>query len=391
MNKVLITGARAPVALHLARVFSAAGCEVAVADTLSRPLAASSNTISRYVKLPRPDRLPDEFLRALRRELEHFRPDLVVPTCEEVFYLAWAFEAGARGASLFAPPLAVLTRAHSKALLQADAAACGMATPATTLIDSREALACVRPLAKDLVFKPVWSRFATRVLIRPEPRALDAIVPTSESPWVAQEFMPGEEICCYALARDGALLGWAAYRPAHRAGAGAGVYYVPVRDDAIAAACQAYVSATRWTGQISFDFRRDAAGTLRVLECNPRATSGVFFFGARAGLARSFLDGARVEPDIDAPLMIPTAMWIYGLLDALAAGRFAAWRRDLAAARDALDWPGDRLPLTAQPLAMAELAGIALSERMSLLAASTAGIAWNGAPIGKPCTPAAVG
>jgi predicted ATP-grasp superfamily ATP-dependent carboligase len=387
VTRVLITGARAPVALHLARLLKSAGCEIVLADTLAAPLAASSQAVSDYIQLPPPDTQSAAFLSALRQALSHHRPELVIPTCEEVFYLAWAFETGAFQIdavtpTLFAPSFALLARAHNKAIFAEDALAFGLAPPATQLITGKAALDRLTPQSRSLVFKPVWSRFADRVLICPDPGQLAALAPTRDAPWIAQEFISGEEICCYSVASSGKLLSLAAYRPTHRAGKGAGIYFTPVDDEPLAADCAAYIRQTRWTGQISFDFRRDQHGRLRVLECNPRATSGVHFFGPGSRLSGTFLSGRPSQPSIDGPLMIPAAMWLYGLPASIGRWQIQAWWRDLTAARDALAWPGDRLPTLAQPRALAELAGLALRERKSLIAASTEGIAWNGAPIG---------
>ncbi len=80
MKKVLITGARAPVALHLARLFSDSGMDVILADTLTAPLARWSPACARYVQLPKPDVSPDAFADALAALVEETAPTLVVPT-----------------------------------------------------------------------------------------------------------------------------------------------------------------------------------------------------------------------------------------------------------------------------------------------------------------------
>jgi len=383
MTRILLTGARAPVALHLARLLWADGCEVLLADTLCAPLARHSRACSRYFRLPEPATDPDAFAAALAGIIETERPSHVVPTCEEVFYLAWAFASRRLDARLLAPDFATLARAHDKAVFAADARAFGLAPPQTLRIADKTGLDQVRDKAGELVMKPVWSRFACRTLIAPDPAALAHIVPTPAEPWVAQELIAGEELCAYAIAHAGRVATLSIYRPTHRAGLGAGVCFEPTRDESVAADVAAYVAATRWTGQISFDFRRDAAGRPRVLECNPRATSGVHFYGPGSGLSATLLAGEPARPDVTRPLMIPGAMLTYGLREALRSRRLARWMRDMRTARDALAWPGDRLPAMAQPRAIAELVRIARRTGTSLTEASTAGIAWNGAPIGR--------
>ena len=45
----------------------------------------------------------------------------------------------------------------------------GLAVQETTLFSSRDDLEAVRGRSRHLVFKPVWSRFASHVLLRPTP------------------------------------------------------------------------------------------------------------------------------------------------------------------------------------------------------------------------------
>ncbi|MCP5080227.1 MAG: hypothetical protein GY948_00850 [Alphaproteobacteria bacterium] len=379
MNRVLITGARAPVALHLARLFSDSGMEVILADTLTAPLARWSPACARYVQLPKPDVSPDAFADALAALVAETAPTLVVPTCEEVFYVAWAFAQRPINTRLLAPSFDRLAHAHNKAQFAEDALAFGLEPPASWRVNTIQDLEKLKPQSRDLVFKPEWSRFGTSTLIRPSATALEPIVPTPISPWVAQEFVAGEELCAYAVATEGRVAALSIYRPTYRAGMGAGIFLKPVHDEAIAADVGAYVSATCWNGQISFDFCRDTAGRPRVLECNPRTTSGVHFFGKGSSLPGSMLAGAPCPPTVSHPLMIPAAMWVYSLKKAIREGQLKTWWQDYSKARDALSWPGDRLPLHAQPLSLWELARHAWRDGTSLLAASTKDIAWNGA------------
>ena len=81
--------------------------------------------------------------------------------------------------------------------------------------------------------------------------------------------------------------------------------------------------------------------------------------------------------------MIPAAMVIYALLPAARARRIGRWSRDFLRARNAMAWPGDRLSPWVQPRAIGELAAIARRTGTSLIEASTAGIAWDGRPMGS--------
>ncbi|TIV22052.1 MAG: hypothetical protein E5W02_09510, partial [Mesorhizobium sp.] len=251
--------------------------------------------------------------------------------------------------------------------------------PETTLLNSRDDLETVRGHSRDLVFKPVWSRFASHVLLRSTPDFLDAIAPSPAMPWVAQRFVEGEEISAYAVAREGKLKALVLYRCPYRAGKGAGIFFERVEDEAARDLVERIVAGTTWTGQISFDLMREPDGRVLPLECNPRAVSGLHFFRDPARFAAAVLgDGPEVGPDVTVPQTVRLAMWIYGLPVALRSGGLARFRKAIREGQELLDWPGDSAPVRVQWPALAEIAGMAWRERISLQTASTRDIEWNG-------------
>lgn len=381
MSNLLITGARAPVALHLARLFTTAGHRVWLADTHRFPLSRATRFAEGYVRLPSPHDGVADYGRAVEVAVAAHRIDLVVPTCEEVFFLAAARDLHRAAIELFAPPFHTLARAHHKAVFASEATGLGADPPRTDLVASVDELTDVAD-AGERVLKPAWSRFASRVLVRPDPSDLTALRPSPPDPWLVQDYLPGDEICCYAVARNGLLLAFAAYRPLHRAGLGAGIAFEPVEEPVARRFVAGYAARQRWTGQLSFDFRRDAHGALHVLECNPRATSGLHFFAAGDGLPRTILAGASASPTDLRPMTVPLAMLVYGLPAALRRGRGRDWWADVRRMGDILDFPGDRLFFGAQLLSLAEIALIAARQRRTLQQAATWDIEWNGEPLG---------
>lgn len=382
MTTVLVTGARAPVALHMARCLAGAGLRVLLADSLRRPVAAASGCHHGFHRLPPPRHDPAGYGAAVAGLIAREGVDLVVPTCEEVFYLAQLWQDQPPEARLFAPPLALLAEAHDKFAFIRRCEALGLAVPRTLRIDSPAALAALAPQAGGLVFKPVWSRFASRVMIRPAADQLAQIVPTPAAPWVAQDYVAGEEICAYALAHHGRLTALSAYRGLYRAGRGASVAFAPLDDPQLRRFVAGYVAGTGWTGQISFDLIRRADGVVLPLECNPRATSGLHFFRG-AGLARAIVapDGPAlpVGPDVTCPQGVRLALWLYGLPGAVRRGQMRRFRQALREVEDVLDPTGrDPGPRRAQFGALCEIAGRALRHQTSLQRAATWDIEWDG-------------
>ncbi|WP_421591709.1 ATP-grasp domain-containing protein [Shinella sp. M27] len=378
-KSVLITGARAPVALHLARLFHGAGWRVVLADTPASPLSAASLACARYVRLPPPRFERQGYGDAVAALVKREDISLVLPTCEEVFYLAAVWRERNPAARLFAPDSDLLARAHNKFDFIELCKDLGLAAPETTLIRDRTGLAAISGSTSRLVFKPAWSRFASRVLLRPRPEELDALAPTPQAPWVAQEFLEGEEFSAYAIANEGRLQAFSLYRSVYRAGKGAGIYFVPVENGAAKAFVSRFAAGTGWTGQLSFDLIRRPDGSVLPLECNPRATSGLHFFRDPQAFAAVIAAGeGTVEPDVVRPQTVRLALWLYGLPAALRSGAIGGFLRNLKGADELLDWPDDPAPKRAQWRALGEIAALALRHRISLQRASTRDIEWDG-------------
>ena len=378
---IIVTGARAPSALHLARVFHCAGHRVILADTFRYPMSRATRMKDSYVRLPSPRQGFSGYAAAVADLVARESPDLIVPTCEEVFYLAAVRDRRGIDMPLFAPDFDLLAKVHNKADFAAMAAGFGADPPRTWRLNCCEDLSGLSTPPDALVFKPAWSRFGSRVMIRPSESDIRKLRPTEVDPWVAQAYLPGEEISAYAVAVDGRLAAFQSYRPTYRVGHGAGVAFEAADVPVARAFVDALVSRLQWTGQISFDFRRDANGELHVIECNPRTTSGVHYFGPEDGLVQSFLEGRAAQASSTAPMTLPIAMLAYGLPYARRNQGFAQWRRDFAGMQDISHWRGDRRLLPSQLLALGEIAIRALREGKGLVETSVRDIEWDGEPL----------
>jgi len=378
VRTVVLSGARAPVALHWARLFKTAGWRVVLTDTFRMPISRATRFKDRYVRLPGPLGDFAAFLTALRRVLEEERPAFWMPTCEEVFFLAAARDLHGVALPLFAPPFQVLAAAHDK--FRFSRAVAGMSTeaPRSWLVKDDGDLAPLIPRSRELVFKPVWSRFGDRALRRPEPgRIADARFLAGEH-WVAQDYLPGVEVSAFALAHGGRVLAIQPYRGLFRASAGAAVAFAPFDDPQIEAFVAEYAAATGWTGQLSFDFRHDAQGRLFVIECNPRATSGLHFFAASDGLVEAAVGGCVARASNRRPMTLRLALATYGLADAITNRKLGEWRQAWSKCGDISAFPGDRGFLPVQVAALLEIAAIALRRRCSLKTAAMDDTEWNG-------------
>jgi hypothetical protein len=383
MSAVLITGARAPIALDLARSFAAAGFEAHLADSI-RPWAARLGRFApdRLHRLAPPRFAFQAFADDLARLVDRLDPVLIVPTCEEVFYLAVAAARLGISGRLFAPPPDLLRRLHSKVAFAELCRSVGVAAPQTRRVETPAALDAWRERSHRLVFKPEFSRFAARTLVRPGPAALGALVPTPWAPWAVQDFVAGEEVCLWSACRAGEVVAFAAYRPLWRLGRAAAYYFETDPDPAMLALARTLARATGATGHLSYDVIRRPDGTLAPIECNPRGVSGLHLFDAEPRLARALIGQTPLQEPRTRARHVGPAMWLFGAPDALLRGRLGAFRRDLARSRDVLVRPDAPLALAGALIDAGRFTLAGLSRGRSAAGQTTDDIEWNGEAIG---------
>ena len=112
--RILLTGARAPVTLDLARHFHRAGHEVHLADSMRWPVSRPTRAVRRTFRVAQPALAPGRFIDDLLSIVRRHKIDLVVPTCEEIFFLAAHLDRFAGLVPVFAEPLARLAPLHDK-------------------------------------------------------------------------------------------------------------------------------------------------------------------------------------------------------------------------------------------------------------------------------------
>ena len=384
-RRVLITGARAAAALDLARDFVAAGWDVHLADSRRVRMARWSRLSVRHHIYPSPREAREGFRACVRELVADEAIELVVPTCEEVYHLAAPALHAELGARLFAPDLATLRQLHDKLAFARACEAWGLPIPESHLLASADDVARFVPESEAWVFKPCFTRFGDSALIGPLPEALAQVSPTPETPWLAQRRVRGSEACFYAVAHRGELTAFVAYRSAWRLDGGASYAFEPLAETEAAPLreiAMRLASCAKIHGQFACDAIFDASGRPVLIECNPRATSGVHLLTGDGALARVLGDGGRgPAPEQEQPhtaAYLGPAMLVYGLPQALREARLSDWARLLAKGRDAISRPGDRRPILG---AMADAAAYFHEGRrhsISTTAATTRDIAWNG-------------
>lgn len=385
MPNVLILGARAPVAADHARRFAQQGWTVHVADSIPCRISGWSRAVRSTLALASPRFDPAAFVAGLSEAIRRHAIDLVVPTCEEVFYLSRYRHALPSSCRILVDDFDKLHSLHSKWEFLRLARECGGMPPDSAVVGS---IGEARDWARGLpvALKPEFSRFGVHVRLYPEGIPADAPELAEMGRWVVQHYRRGQELCSYSVAERGRLTAHAVYLPKYRLRRSSSYYFAHHASRRIEEFAARFVARQRFTGQVSFDWIDAGADTPAVIECNPRAISGVHLFGAADPLPAALAGDAPglVLPSTRRARMIAPVMASAGLAAALAQGRVGQWRDDFLAADDVIGVAGDRQPLAGASADLASYLLLALRRRCTLREAATRDIEWDGETLGQP-------
>jgi hypothetical protein len=379
MPSVLILGGRAPVALDHARRFHAAGWTVRIADSIPCRLSGWSNSVAETIAIAQPRYCPKAFAENLSTAIQKHAVDLVIPTCEEVFYLSRYRHLLPSQTRVFVDDFEKLRLLHSKWHFLELARDCGANVPASARVNS---IAQARHWAVDapLVLKPEFSRFGVHVRLYPNGLPADAEELHDMGVWVAQRYHAGTEFCSYSIADQGRLLAHVSYRPSYRIKQSSSYYFEPYPSEKIQSFVENFAKKINFTGQISFDWIEDNEGSMTVLECNPRAISGLHLFAQKDLLHQAFMGESNtcIRPSHQRPGMIAAIMLTAGLQNALATSTVKKWREDYWRADDVISSRGDRNTLFGGIFDLISYSRIAMTKKCNLREASTRDIEWDG-------------
>ena len=373
MTTALLTLGRLPKALEVARALHDAGVRVIIAEPFARHLSGTSRAVERsfVVTAPAVDR--QRYLAELRALVVQQGVDLVVPISEEIVHVSALHGQLPADCRLVSMPQAAILAVHDKGRFIETCRAAGVDAPESHPSDTARAAALAA--THDYVFKPVssCSGRGVRILRRGDP------VPACTGRAIVQQFVPGELVSSFSIARQGEVRVTVLYRAAVMQGTVAVCFErieVPaVVDEWI----RRFVAHTAFDGFVSFDLMIDAAGRVHGIECNPRATSGIHFVEPR-GLAAALLDPAGAAPPGLRPDRL--AQQFYPCLTETQKSMFTArFRRNLRcllAAREVTWDSRDPWPFIGMPYTAWNIIALAARERMTFGEVAMLDFAWSG-------------
>lgn len=359
MENILITGARAPIALELARSFYENGHRVVMADSLRLTVARWSKAVARYYLISSPRFQPDKFIKNIQTIIRDEQITHIIPTCEESFYVAnfkHNFDC-----HVWTADIALMDSLHNK-LSFVHILKRYIRVPETLVLSDFNDWAN----SENYVFKPIYSRFASSVIIGK--RITESYFSAEEKKhWIAQKRIQGKEICIYSIWDKGKLKAFSSYHPLLRAGIGAGIFFEGYNNKAVFEAIKTLGAKIHYTGQLSFDAIVDANDDTFFIECNPRGTSGGHLINSR--LSNAFLQENALELQEESAFSIKYAI--------LLLKPFRFFEQRVWKSKDVVFQWSDLLPFLLQMLSLVEITFIKFTQNISWLNATTYDIEWN--------------
>lgn len=369
---VLITSPRAPIVLEWIKIASRHKHRVALCDSLHYPVAKFSPFDLVYHKIPSPRLDFGAYANAMMPLIAW--ADLVIPTCEDIFYLAKLPLTAKDRAKCLMPDTALLFELHHKAFVyrylpKTD----GIQFPNTRLINQHSDVIDDKDSGTKTVLKPVYSRFGRSVVRGTSRQNTQHLTISPAYPWVQQTFITGDGLCNYAICQSGQVIAHAMYRPCYLLNGSASTYFVPVYDRRCDDFVHAFAKHTNYHGQVAFDFIDDGTD-LWVLECNPRATSGLHLLGDCLNLSpdgKLYKEGTPAQT----PLRVGNTLPLLFGVQALCQGKWHTLLNDHRHSKDVMA----KLPKRATILSLGEMVWRSIRHKKPLTCASTFDIEYDGA------------
>lgn len=379
--KVLITGARAPIALDWAYRIKRHSKDnfVAVADSFVFPLGRFSKHADIYIKTASPRFYPKIFVSDLIKNINKYNINILIPTCEEVFYISRYIDLFPKNCFIFTENFNILSALHSKwkflDFIREDA---NIKKPKTFYLESPEEFKewYKNHRACDYIIKPVFSRFGSEVIFN-----IDSLNIPKRYPVIAQQKLRGKELCSYTICIAGKIIAHSCYYPKYKAGPGAGIYFEPFDSSAIFQFCRDLVEKINYTGQIAFDFFKQEDNTIYPIECNPRGTSGLHLIPTENDVIESLFiqdcSPSVIKPNKkSSSSQVAFAMILFSLSNMK--HRKLTWIKDFLGTPDVYKTLQTKRLNFFQIISFVEIVLRSIKYRLELKKASTQDIEWDG-------------
>lgn len=266
-----------PFTLSAIRKLSAAGHEVFACDTFDDAPGSHSRFDAKHFVTAAPRFQTRQFIDDLKKIIKENNIELLVPTMEEVFYISYHQDELRELCDVFVSPFEKLHTLHHKVKFQQMCESIGLRVPQTVVATNLDELAEGIKAFEFFIARPSFSRGGFKIFANTGERAgilkLEDCDPTAENPWLIQEFVVGDDLCSYSVARHGKLASHLCYETPVEVEGAYGIQFLTVDRPEAYQMIKTIVEHLDFHGHISFDFKQTSTG-MCLIECNPRCTNG---------------------------------------------------------------------------------------------------------------------
>lgn len=378
-KNILLTGARLNFGIDLARQLAANGHRIFIAESINwHPCSFSSAVIKNY-HVVSPREKPDEFIQSIKKIIIDEKIDLLIPLWEETFYIAKQKDKLPSSCNVFCMPFENLHSLHEKWLFHSKIQSYGLLSPKTYLINNQadlEKLNLPRPFA----LKACYSRASQRIYKIERDDPLPDLNITPDDLWIAQEWLEGDRYCTYSICHEGEVVANSIYPVEYAIEGRSCLSFRPVEHKDVLAWIKKFVKLEGFTGQIAFDFIELPNNQLYVIECNPRATSGLHLFSAEDRLDTAFLNTTKelILPKVSMKKQIGIGMMLYGWKSLPPGKTISNFFRQFFTVQDVIFSWKDLKPFFFQPFVFMYYLAMSKRKQKNLMSAFLYDLEWNG-------------
>ncbi len=379
-KNILLTGGRSPTALFLARELAKEGHRIFVAETSTLHVCRFSNAVTKTFVVPSPRFETEQFLTRIAQIAKEEQIDLILPTYEEILYLAKGADQIPQHCLRWIPPFEQLNHLHNKWLFHHRLLEYGLRAPRTYLIRTPEEIPSLS-FTENFAMKPCYSRASQQVVRMTPGNPIPPVTIEEHNPWVAQEWLAGKKYCTYSLARNGRLLAHAAYPVEYSINGDSCLVFEAIQHPEIQQWVEHFVEKENFSGQIAFDFIVTDDGILYPIECNPRATSGLYLLAGEGRLDEIFFSSSDKEvvrmAKQGTSRQIATGMLLYGWKTAYQESKLRPFFRTFFRVEDVVFNVKDIKPFLFVPFVMMQYITQSRKWDLKVFAAFTYDCDWN--------------
>lgn len=350
-------------------------------DSIPYPLSKVSTSTDYFYEIPSPKWKTNESIYALQSIIQNHNVDLLVPTCEEIFYISRHKKKLSQFCHVLVDEFQKLSLLHNKWEFIRFVTKLGWQVPTTYRTNNEQAIQAMIQRTSPttpFVLKPIFSRFSDKVSFITKEDLVKGITMNKQN-YIIQEFIKGTQYCSYSIVQFGKVLAHSVYKTEFTAGLGATIAFKHINHPKIDQFVEHIVKELNFSGQIAFDFIITEDGDAIPIECNPRTTSGLHLFDEE--ILSALIDkkvNNTLIPKQNSQCAIRLAMFLYAPPYLKSKQTRKRWWKILCSYPDIIYSRSDRKPFFYQFYSMYKLWLESNKHGRTILEQTTYDISWDG-------------